>query len=92
MVALPEKTRILLVPYIFKGYLGNPERNVTILKIHLMNAQRKPEPKHAARYLARVLFSKEVLVCSSVGTKLYLPNLRNRQPLDPNKLAAIRGM
>ncbi|XP_035872737.1 BEN domain-containing protein 2 [Phyllostomus discolor] len=72
------------------GYLGNPERNVIILKMHLMNAQRKPEPKHAARYLARVLFSKEVLVCSSVGTNPYQPHLRNRQPLDPNKLAAIR--
>ncbi|XP_054436975.1 BEN domain-containing protein 2 [Pteronotus mesoamericanus] len=72
------------------GYLGNPERNITILKMHLMNAQKKREPKHAARYLARILFSKEVLVCSSVGTNPYLSNLRNRQPLDPNKLAAIR--
>lgn len=93
MVALHEKkTKILLFSCIFKGFLGDPERNVRILNLHLMVAQRKAEPKLAARYLARILFSKDVLVCSSAGVSSRVPNLSGRQPLDPNKMAAIRGM
>ncbi|XP_037367603.1 BEN domain-containing protein 2 [Talpa occidentalis] len=46
-------------------YLGDPRRNIRILDTHLMIAQRKARPKLAACYLARVLFSKEVLMCSS---------------------------
>nr|KAF6435094.1 BEN domain containing 2 [Rousettus aegyptiacus] len=72
------------------GFLGDPERNVRILNLHLMVAQRKAEPKLAARYLARILFSKDVLVCSSAGVSSRVPNLSGRQPLDPNKMAAIR--
>ncbi|XP_036126076.1 BEN domain-containing protein 2 [Molossus molossus] len=72
------------------GYLGDPKRNVRILKVHLINAQRKPEPKHAARYLVRVLFSKEVLIRSTVGDNSYLPNPSCHQCLDPNKMAALR--
>lgn len=87
-----KKTEILLLSCIFKGFLGDPERNVRILNLHLMVAQRKAEPKHAARYLARILFSKEVLLCSSVGVNSRVPNPSGRQPLDPNKMAAIRGM
>lgn len=90
IVALTEKTKILLVPYIFKGFVGDPKRNVTIPRMHLVIAQRKPQPKHAARYLVRNLFPREVLICSTANTKL--PNSSGRQPLDPNIMAALRGM
>ncbi|KAB1252616.1 BEN domain-containing protein 2 [Camelus dromedarius] len=85
MVALCEKTRILLFTCISKGYLGDPKRNVRILDIHLMTAQKKTKPNLAARYFVRILFSKETLMSSSVGV-----NSKGRQPLDPNKMAAIR--
>lgn len=87
MVALHEKMRILLFLCIFKGYLGDPRRNVRILGSHLVAAQKKTTPEHAACYLVRVLFSKEVLICSSVGI-----TSQGCQPLDPNKIAALRGM
>ncbi|XP_077001039.1 BEN domain-containing protein 2 isoform X2 [Tamandua tetradactyla] len=67
------------------GYLGDPKRNVKILNTHLAIAQKKAIPKHAACYLVRILFSEEILICSSVGV-----NSQGRQPLDPNKMAAIR--
>nr|XP_031529119.1 BEN domain-containing protein 2 [Vicugna pacos] len=67
------------------GYLGDPKRNVRILDIHLMTAQKKTKPNLAARYLVRILFSKETLMSSSVSV-----NSKGRQPLDPNKMAAIR--
>ncbi|XP_053436424.1 LOW QUALITY PROTEIN: BEN domain-containing protein 2, partial [Nycticebus coucang] len=66
-------------------YLGDPRRKVKILQAHLVAAQKKARPEHAACYLVRILFSKEVLINSSVGG-----NVQGRQPLDPNKLAAIR--
>ncbi|XP_036161080.1 BEN domain-containing protein 2 [Myotis myotis] len=72
------------------GYLGDPKRNVTIHKVFLMNAQKKPEPKHAARYLVRNLFSREVLLCSIAVTSNSRRNPKNRQPLDPNIMAALR--
>ncbi|KAF6389728.1 BEN domain containing 2 [Rhinolophus ferrumequinum] len=72
------------------GFLGDPRRNVRILNFHLMTAQRKIEPKQAARYLVRVIFSKEVLICSSVGVGSYSPTCSGQRPLDPNKMAAIR--
>nr|XP_019610944.1 PREDICTED: BEN domain-containing protein 2 [Rhinolophus sinicus] len=72
------------------GFLGDPRRNIRILNFHLMAAQRKIEPRQAARYLVRVLFSKEVLICSSVGVNSYQPTCSGQQPLDPNKMAAIR--
>ncbi|XP_049727522.1 BEN domain-containing protein 2 [Elephas maximus indicus] len=67
------------------GYLGDPKRNIKLLDTHLVEAQKKRTPKHAARYLVRHLFSKEVLICSSVGA-----GFQGLQPLDPNKLAAMR--
>ncbi|XP_058391495.1 BEN domain-containing protein 2 [Diceros bicornis minor] len=67
------------------GYLGDPKRNVRILDTHLTIAKKKIKPKHAARYLVRILFSKEVLIRSSVGV-----TSQGRQPLDPNKIAAMR--
>ncbi|KAG8508838.1 BEN domain-containing protein 2, partial [Galemys pyrenaicus] len=66
-------------------YLGDPRRNVSILDTHLMIAQKKTKPRLAASYLVRVLFSTEVLICSSVGGYRY-----GETPLDPNKIAAIR--
>lgn len=70
-----------------KGYLGDPKRNVKVLNINLVAAKKKTHPRHAARYLVHILFSKEVLMHSWVGV-----NSQGRQPLDPNKMAAIRGM
>ncbi|XP_007448418.1 PREDICTED: BEN domain-containing protein 2 [Lipotes vexillifer] len=67
------------------GYLGDPRRNVRMLDIHLMTAQKEATPKHAARYLVRILFSKEIMISSSVAV-----NSQGCQPLDPNKMAAIR--
>lgn len=92
IVALTEKTKILLVPYIFKGYLGDPKRNVTIPRMHLVIAQRKPQPKHAARYLVRNLFPREVLIFSTASANTNLSKSRGREPLDPNIMAALRGM
>ncbi|XP_027631279.1 BEN domain-containing protein 2 isoform X2 [Tupaia chinensis] len=66
-------------------YLGDPQRNVKVLEVHLVIAQRKPRPQLAARYLVCVLFSKEVLMRSSVDV-----NSQGRPPLDPNILAALR--
>nr|KAF6320553.1 hypothetical protein mPipKuh1_008550 [Pipistrellus kuhlii] len=70
------------------GFVGDPKRNVTIPRMHLVIAQRKPQPKHAARYLVRNLFPREVLICSTANTQL--PNSSGRQPLDPNIMAALR--
>ncbi|XP_058514697.1 BEN domain-containing protein 2 [Ochotona princeps] len=67
------------------GYLGNPRRQVKMLNIHLLTAQRKNNPKQAARYLVRHLFPREVLIASSVNA-----SCRDRPHLDPNKMAAVR--
>ncbi|KAF3812899.1 hypothetical protein GH733_019241, partial [Mirounga leonina] len=67
------------------GYLGDPKRNVRVLNVNLVTAQKKNHPRHAARYLVHVLFSKEILMHSWVGV-----SSQGRQPLDPNKMAAIR--
>ncbi|XP_072600752.1 BEN domain-containing protein 2 isoform X5 [Vulpes vulpes] len=67
------------------GYLGDPRRNVMVLDTHLATAQKKTHPRHAARYLVPILFSKEILMHGWVGV-----NSQGRQPLDPNKMAAIR--
>ncbi|XP_052518740.1 BEN domain-containing protein 2 [Budorcas taxicolor] len=67
------------------GYLGDPRRNVRMLDIHLMAVQKKAIPRHAACYLVRILFSKEILISSSVGI-----SSQGCQFLDPNKMAAIR--
>lgn len=52
-----------------------------------MKARQKTKPKYAARYLVRVLFPKETLLCSIMGM-----SARGRRTLNPNKIAAIRGM
>ncbi|XP_072900578.1 uncharacterized protein [Hemitrygon akajei] len=68
------------------GFLGNPKRNVKIPGAFILKASQKTQPKLAARYLARNLFTDEVLVSSSVlGNKQY-----GLKSLDPNKLAAVR--
>ncbi|XP_029459163.1 BEN domain-containing protein 2 isoform X2 [Rhinatrema bivittatum] len=66
-------------------YIGDPKRNVKILGNYLMKARQKTKPKYAARYLVRVLFPKETLLCSIMGG-----SARGRRTLDPNKIAAIR--
>ncbi|XP_078088500.1 uncharacterized protein LOC144506362 [Mustelus asterias] len=68
------------------GFLGNPRRNVKIPGAFILKASQKTQPKLAARYLARNLFTDEVLVTSSVvGSKE-----QGLKSLDPNKLAAVR--
>lgn len=62
-------------------------RNVKVLGNYLMKARQKTKPKYAARYLVRVLFPKETLLCSIMGV-----SARGRRTLDPNKIAAIRGI
>lgn len=52
-----------------------------------MKARQKTKPKFAARHLVRVLFPKKTLLCSIMGA-----SARGRRTLDPNKIAAIRGM
>ncbi|XP_072196397.1 BEN domain-containing protein 2 [Excalfactoria chinensis] len=66
-------------------YVGDPVRNVKVLGNYLMKARQKTKPKYAARYLVRVLFPKEVLLCSVVGA-----STQGWCSLDPNKMAAIR--
>ncbi|NXC50850.1 BEND2 protein, partial [Penelope pileata] len=68
-----------------KEYVGDPVRNVKVLGNYLMKARQKTKPKYAARYLVRVLFPKETLLCSIMGV-----SARGRRTLDPNKIAAIR--
>ncbi|NXS58410.1 BEND2 protein, partial [Brachypteracias leptosomus] len=67
------------------AFLGDPLRNVKVLGNYLMKARQKTKPKYAARYLVRVLFPKETLLCSIMGV-----GARGRRTLDPNKIAAIR--
>ncbi|KFV95355.1 BEN domain-containing protein 2, partial [Fulmarus glacialis] len=68
-----------------KEFVGDPLRNVKVLGNYLMKARQKTKPKYAARYLVRVLFPKETLLCSIMGV-----SARGRRTLDPNKIAAIR--
>ncbi|NXH70629.1 BEND2 protein, partial [Hydrobates tethys] len=68
-----------------KEFVGDPVRNVKVLGNYLMKARQKTKPKYAARYLVRVLFPKETLLCSIMGV-----SARGRRTLDPNKIAAVR--
>ncbi|NXN58888.1 BEND2 protein, partial [Rynchops niger] len=68
-----------------KEFVGDPGRNVKVLGNYLVKARQKTKPKYAARYLVRVLFPKETLLCSIMGV-----SARGRRTLDPNKIAAIR--
>ncbi|PNJ64578.1 BEN domain-containing protein 2 [Pongo abelii] len=67
------------------GYLGDPKRNVRVLKTHLLAVRNMAKPKQAACYLVHILFSKEILISSSVDI-----HLKDSQSLDPNKMAALR--
>ncbi|XP_069060629.1 BEN domain-containing protein 2 isoform X2 [Pleurodeles waltl] len=66
-------------------FVGDPKRNVKVFGNYLMKARQKTKPKYAARYLVRMLFSKETLLCSTMGTCT-----RGRKALDPNKVSAVR--
>ncbi|KAF1478350.1 BEN domain-containing protein 2, partial [Pygoscelis antarcticus] len=68
-----------------KEFVGDPVRNVKVPGNYLMKARQKTKPKYAARYLVRVLFPKETLLCSIMEV-----SARGRRTLDPNKIAAIR--
>ncbi|KFQ46883.1 BEN domain-containing protein 2, partial [Nestor notabilis] len=68
-----------------KEFVGDPVRNVKVPGTYLMKARQKTKPKYAARYLVRVLFPKETLLCSIMGV-----SARGRRTLDPNKIAAVR--
>ncbi|KFP78683.1 BEN domain-containing protein 2, partial [Apaloderma vittatum] len=87
----PSETAFFKIVFLFKcfcftkEFVGDPVRNVKVLGCYLMKAQQKTKPKYAARYLVRVLFPKETLLCSIMGV-----GARGRRILDPNKIAAIR--
>lgn len=66
-------------------FVGDPKRNIKVFGNYLMKARQKTKPKYAARYLVRMLFPKETLLCSTMGT-----GTRGRRALDPNKVSAIR--
>ncbi|XP_075445915.1 BEN domain-containing protein 2 isoform X3 [Ascaphus truei] len=66
-------------------YLGELGRNIKVPGNYLMKARQKTKPKYAARYLVRVLFPRETLLCSTMGT-----NARGLRTLDVNKVSAIR--
>ncbi|NXO04633.1 BEND2 protein, partial [Rhinopomastus cyanomelas] len=68
-----------------KEFVGDPLRNVEVLGSHTAKARQKTKPKYAARYLVRVLFPKETLLCGAMGA-----GARGCRILDLNKIAAIR--
>lgn len=67
-------------------FLGDPNRNIKVPGSFLVKARQKTQPKYAARYLVRALFSKEALLSSAVGT-----GVQGLMALDANKVVAIRG-
>ncbi|NXU80353.1 BEND2 protein, partial [Oreotrochilus melanogaster] len=81
----PSETSLGIFFCFTKEFVGDPVRNVKVLGNYLMKARQKTKPKYAARYLVRVLFPKETLLCSIMGV-----SARGRRILDPNKTAAIR--
>lgn len=66
-------------------FLGDPNRNIKVPGSFLVKARQKTQPKYAARYLVRALFSKEALLSSAVGT-----GVQGLMALDANKVVAIR--
>lgn len=67
-------------------YLGDPGRNIKVPAAFLIKAREKNKPKYAARYLVRMLFPRDVLMCSSMeGDKA-----RGIKPLDPNWVTGLR--
>ncbi|NXF66622.1 BEND2 protein, partial [Ciccaba nigrolineata] len=83
--AMPAPSETIKCFCFMKEFVGDPVRNVKVLGNYLMKARQKTKPKYAARYLVRVLFPKETLLCSIMGV-----GARGRRTLDPNKIAAIR--
>ncbi|XP_056412803.1 BEN domain-containing protein 2 isoform X2 [Hyla sarda] len=66
-------------------FLGDPSRNIKVPGSFLMKARQKTQPKYAARYLVRALFTKEELLSSATGT-----SIQGLMALDAHKVAAIR--
>ncbi|XP_063312940.1 BEN domain-containing protein 2 [Pelobates fuscus] len=66
-------------------FLGNPARNIKIPGTYLMKARQKTRPKYSARYLFRILFSKETLIGCATGT-----NAQSLSSLDVNIVSAVR--
>ncbi|XP_078265602.1 uncharacterized protein LOC144598906 isoform X2 [Rhinoraja longicauda] len=67
-------------------YLGDPRRNIKVPAAFLMKAREKNKPKYAARYLVRMLFPRDVLMCS----KMEGDQARGIKPLDPNWVTGLR--
>ncbi|KAM3933503.1 BEN domain-containing protein 2 isoform 1-T2 [Leptodactylus fuscus] len=65
--------------------LGDPSRNIKVPSSVLVKARQKTQPKYAARYLVRTLFTKEELLSSTTG-----PGIQGLRALDYEKVAAIR--
>ncbi|KAG8587668.1 hypothetical protein GDO81_005745 [Engystomops pustulosus] len=74
---------VQLVP-IFE-FLGDPNRNIKVPGSVLMKARQKTQPKYAARYLVRALFTKEALLSGTNGS-----SIQGLMALDANKVSAIR--
>ncbi|XP_069828605.1 BEN domain-containing protein 2 [Dendropsophus ebraccatus] len=66
-------------------FLGDPSRNIKVPGSFLMKARQKSQPKYAARYLVRALFTKEELLSSATGK-----SVQGLMALDAHKVAAIR--
>ncbi|XP_072116810.1 uncharacterized protein [Mobula birostris] len=67
-------------------YLGDPRRNIKVPAAFLIKARQKSKPKYAARYLIRMMFPRDVLMCSNMqGDKA-----RGIKPLDSNRVNALR--
>ncbi|XP_075709083.1 BEN domain-containing protein 2 isoform X2 [Rhinoderma darwinii] len=66
-------------------FLGDPSRNITVPGIFLVKARQKTQPRYAARYLVRALFTKEALLGSATET-----SVQGLLALDANKVGAIR--
>ncbi|KAG9492664.1 hypothetical protein GDO78_000909 [Eleutherodactylus coqui] len=66
-------------------FLGDSSRSIKVPGSVLVKARQKTQPKYAARYLVRALFTKEALLCSANAT-----GLQGLMALDANKVAAIR--
>lgn len=75
-----------LLSLLLLEYLGDPSRNIQMLKSVLITAKEKSRPELSARYLIRNLFTEEVL--SSVRGSLECGALS----LNANKINALRGL
>ncbi|XP_077152435.1 BEN domain-containing protein 2 [Ranitomeya variabilis] len=66
-------------------FLGDPSRNIKVPGSFLVKARQKTQPKYAARYLVRTLFTKEALLSSATEA-----SVQGLLALDANKVAGIR--